>query len=128
MKKHEIALRLESMLALDPDTSVDVMTAIQELMDDLKTASVEDKGKLVYFVTVNEKKLDPAVKYPKQMIICHDILSELEKPELTLKEVQEVFKDAAERLGTRQDPYRIYAFYQKRMADEGWIERETQRI
>jgi hypothetical protein len=68
------------------------------------------------------------MKYPKQMLECYQIIAELEKPELTLKEIQDAIGVSAERLGTRQDPYRIYTFYQKRMADEGWIERDKARI
>lgn len=127
MKKNELLIRLNAMVALE-DNSVDILTALQELIDDIGTTEVEDKGKLTYFVKVNERKLDPAMKYPKQMLLCYDIIAELEKPELTLAEIKEAIGVSAERLGTRQDPYRIYAFYQKRMSDEGWIGREKSRI
>lgn len=126
MKKQEIVTRLTSMLELAK--APEIKSEIQALIDELGTSAVEDKGKLTYFVQVNERKLDPAMKYPKQMLTCYDIVKELGKDELTLAEIKDAVGASAERLGTRQDPYRIYAFYQKRMADEGWIGREKARI
>jgi hypothetical protein len=126
MKKNEIVNRLTSMLELAK--APEIKEQISALIADLGTTEVEDKGKLAYFVHVHERVMDPAHKYPRQMLACYDILAELGKTELTLAEVKDAIGANAERLQTRQDPYRIYAFYQKRMEDEGWIGREKARI
>jgi hypothetical protein len=126
MKKAEIVNRMKSILELPHKEQ---KTEWEQLFTDMEAANdVEDKGKLAYFVHVNERVMDPAKKYPRQMIACHDILLGLEKADLTLAEVKEAIGAKAELLQTRQDPYRIYAFYQKAMADEGWIGREKARI
>jgi hypothetical protein len=128
MKKTQLIERLNEILTIADMEAEGVAAEIRAFIDELDTAAVEDKGKLTYFIRVHEQTLDPAMKYPKQMLECYQIIAELEKPELTLKEIQDAIGVSAERLGTRQDPYRIYTFYQKRMADEGWIERDKARI
>jgi len=89
-------------------------------------------GRLVYRVRVNERVIDPTHKYPKQMLACWDIVHGActpdAEPVLTLEQVKAAIGENAEILQTKQDPYRIYAFYQKRMEDEGWISREKERV
>jgi hypothetical protein len=126
MKKTEIVSRLTAML--DIAKAPEIKECISVLIADLATAEPDDKGKLTYFVTVQERKLDPLQKYPKQMIEAHQILVETGKETLTMAEIKELMGKSAERLGTRQDPMSIYAFYQKRMGDEGWIGRAKERV
>lgn len=126
MKKQEIVNELVRISELSK--AAEIKAEIAVLIEALSTAPETDKGKLTYKVTVNEQVLDPAHKYPKQMLECYKIIKELDKEELTLAEIKDAIGVSAERLGTRQDPYRIYAFYQKRMADEGWIGRAKERV
>jgi hypothetical protein len=122
MKKNEIVNRLTSMLELAK--APEIKEQISGLIADLSTSPAGERTHVSRIVHVHERTLDPAKKYPRQMIACHDILLGLEKAELTLDEVKAAIGEKAEVLATRQDPYRIYAFYQKAMEDEGWIGRE----
>ena len=122
MKRNEIVDRLNTMLELTK--APEIKEQISSLIADLSTATRESGTRIARFVHVNERVLDPAHKYPKQMIACHDILLALGKPVLTLDEVKSAIGENAEVLATKQDPYRIYAFYQKRMEEDGWIGRE----
>lgn len=122
MKRNEIVDRLTTTLELTK--APEIRERIVELIADLSTSTREAGVRIARFVHVNERVLDPNHKYPKQMIACHDILSALGKPVLTLDEVKSAIGENAEVLATKQDPYRIYAFYQKRMEEEGWLSRE----
>lgn len=128
MKKNDIIARLASMRELTK--AIEIHAEIDALIADLGPAHIAEEGKLAYFVTVNERKLDPAQKYPRQMIECHKILEENVELGKTLDRARilELIGENAERLNTRQSPERIYAFYQKRMEDEGWLTRSKVRI
>lgn len=122
MKKNEIVDRLTSMLELAK--APEIKEQIQTLITDLNSAGELAKGKITRFVQVHERVLDPTHKYPRQMLVCYDALAAVGKAELTLEEVKEAIGAKAAELQTRQDPYRIYAFYQGRMVEEGWISKE----
>ena len=124
MKKQELISRLET---INANLNNDELTA---LIEQIRPANVSDGTKLHYFITVKERELDEAVKYPRQMLTCYDILAEnLEIGEtISREEVMKLIGENAEKLNTKQSPERIYAFYQKRMEDEGWIERTKERI
>lgn len=128
MKKSELISRLESMLELSK--APEIKEQLTQLINDLGPSTPEEKGKLTYYVKVNEAIIDPAVKYPRQMLECHKILLESVEPGTLLerKEILALIGEKAERLNTRQTPERIYAFYQKRMEDEGWLERAKERV
>jgi hypothetical protein len=127
MKKQEIVNRLSAMLELNK--APEIKTQIESLIADLNLTE-ETEGKLHYFVTVQEMKIDPAQKYPRQMIECHKILSEAGKVGETLSrdEVLKLIEAHAERLQTRQTAERIYSFYQKRMEEDGWLIRSKTRL
>lgn len=128
MKKAEIIARLEKMAELTK--AAEIKDEITQLIADLGPAAVVEEGKLTYFVTVNEAKMDPAQKYPRQMIECHKILTDNGKlgEKMTRTEILALIGEHSDRLNTRQTPERIYAFYQKRMEEEGWLVREKERI
>lgn len=128
MKKTDIIARLTSMRELTKAT--EIHASIDALIAELGPVSTVEEGKLACFVTVNERKLDPAQKYPRQMIECHQILAENVELGKTLDRARilELIGEHADRLNTRQSPERIYAFYQKRMEDEGWLTRSKFRI
>lgn len=128
MKKHDIIERLSAMAELTK--AAEIKEQIHALIADLGPAQVADTGKLKYFVTVNDRVVDPAMKYPKQMITCHEILVEAGKVGETLEraEILSLIGEKADLLNTRQTPERIYAFYQKRMEQEGWLTRAKERV
>lgn len=128
MKKSDIIARLASMQELAK--AVEIKEQISQLIADLGPATETPEGKLAYFVTVNERILDPNVKYPKQMLTCHEILVEAELVGKTVDraEILKLIGEKAERLNTRQTPERIYAFYQKRMEEDGWLTRNKERV
>lgn len=126
MKKQQIVDELTRIVALDK--AAQIKPEIQALIDQLNASTEPDKGKLTYYVEVGERKMDPAKKYPRQMIAVHDILVKAGLPKLTLDEIKALMGEHAAELQTKQDPMRIYAFYQKPMADEGWIARSTERV
>lgn len=126
MKKNEIVSALQAMAAMN---KADMSAAIEQLIVDLGPATTADPGKLVYFVTINDKVLDPAMKYPKQMLTCHDIIHEKAAGKtVSRSEILGWIGEEAEKLNTKQTPERIYAFYQKRMEDEGWLTRAKERV
>ena len=120
MKRNELIQALNEMKEM---TRANMVEKIDQLVAEL-TTSTESKAKIARFVHVRERVLDPACKYPRQMIACHEILESLGKETLTLDEVKAAIGENAEKLNTRQDPYRIYGFYQKPMEEAGWIARE----
>lgn len=124
MKKNELLNKLEEL-------NESLKSAeLASLIEEIRPVGVSDGTKLHYFVTVNEQVLDPAVKYPRQMLTCYDILASalpIGEP-VEREEVMRLIGEQADKLNTRQSPDRIYAFYQKRMEDEGWISRSTERI
>lgn len=115
---------------LESTKAPEIKEQITALITDLGPAQVADTGKLKYFVTVNTRVLDPAMKYPKQMLTCHEILTTAVEPGTVLERAQilELIGEKADLLNTRQTPERIYAFYQKRMEDEGWLTRAKDRV
>lgn len=127
MKKQDIITRLADIKEMSKS---EYQAGLSQLIADLGPASIVEEGKLTYFVQINERVLDPAQKYPKQMLTCHEILTEHAGvgTRLTRAEVLEHIGNHAELLNTRQTPERIYAFYQKRMEDEGWLTREKERV
>jgi len=126
MKRHEIVSALQSMTAMNKS---EMTAAIEALIADLGPATTADAGKLVYFVTINDKIVDPAMKYPKQMLTCHDIIHEKAAGKTVSRaEILGWIGEEAEKLNTKQTPERIYAFYQKRMEDEGWLTRAKERV
>lgn len=127
MKRNEIVNELIRISELAK--AAEIKTELCSLIGTLRaTAGGAPAGGLACFVHVNARVLDPTHTYPRQMLACHDVLVELGKDELTLAEVKDAIGANADKLATRQDPYRIYAFYQKRMEDEGWISRSKVRI
>lgn len=120
MKKAEIVKRIEQ-IAQEIEN-----VELTQLLSELNKKEV--KTKKHYYVHVRERVLEANVKYPYQMIELHKILEEQEKETMELAEIKELMAENAERLKTKQDPYRIYAYYQARMENEGWIERESERL
>lgn len=128
MKKADIIARLTSMRELTKAT--EIHAAIDALVSDMGPITEVAEGKLAYFVTVNEKKLDPAKKYPKQMLTCHQILEDAGLVGQTVErsKIMALIGEHADLLNTRQSPDRIYSFYQKPMEDEGWLTRAKERV
>lgn len=122
MKKAELVAKLNEIAALD---NADIRAALAAFIDQIGPVAEVAEGKVQYLVKINERVIDPAVKYPRQMIECHQILLDagLVGTEVDRAEVIRLINEHADRLATRQSPERIYAFYQKRMEDECWIER-----
>ena len=120
MKKAEIIARINE---IAQSQEIDELT---QLVEELNKAP-EPRTKKKYFIKVNERVIEENVKYPFQMIELHKILEEIGEEDIALAEVKEIMSENSDRLKTKQDPYRIYAYYQKRMEDEGWIERWNER-
>ena len=128
MKKADIIARLTTMRELTK--AVEVHAAIDQLVADLGPATETSEGKLHYYVEVKQQIIDPAVKYPKQMLTCYTIIKDkfgLDKP-VERKQIIDAINERSDELNTRQSPERIYAFYQKRMEEEGWVERAKERV
>lgn len=127
MKKSELLARLEAMETM---SKADIIEQIAKLKIELGPVTTAEPGKIVYFVELGEKKLDPNQKYPKQMLTCYDLIAKEIKvgERVTRAKILELIGNGAEELNTRQSPERIYAFYQKRMEDEGWLKREQERV
>lgn len=125
MKKNELICRLEE---LGGEIKSDKLAA---LIEQARPQSTDDGTRLHHYVVVADRKMNPLVKYPKQMVVVHDILvaDAGVGTRITRKDARVLIEAgvADGRLQTRQDPDRIYAFYQKRMEDEGWLTREKIR-
>jgi hypothetical protein len=127
MKTTQIVQRINEIAGLTK--TADMKSAMEALATELASMpEPTSKGKLEHRVCIGEAKQDPNCKYPRQMIEVHKILTELGKPVITLAEVRAAMGENVARLVTKQDPYRIFAFYQKRMEDEGWLTREKERV
>ena len=127
MKRNEIIARLQT--ATEATKLVDCKELLSSLIAELQSTTEPDKGKLVYTVQIHKMVQNPACKYPLQMVQCHNALWSA-SAEGTIRLTRKECVEAIEKSGTvvtRQSIDRIYAFYQKRMEDEGWIGRETIR-
>ena len=124
MKKTELIDRLSKAKELN---KAELAKELDSLIEELQSSG-PDNGKVAHFVHIHEKVTDPAKKYPRQMLVCFDALAKAEKPTMTLDEVKAAIGEAKEELQTRQDPYNVFAFYQGRMVEEGWITKEKVRV
>lgn len=127
MKRNEIVVELNKINELTK--AGDMHTALTDLITRLNTAKDTPEGKLVHYVHVREAKQEANVKYPTQLLQVHAALwgaSEQGARALTREECVKACEDAGT-IVTRQSIERIFAFYQKRMEDDGWISRETIR-
>lgn len=132
MKKQDIATRISNIIESFGEDSKQDLKALTELHEKL-TSSNEKTTRTAWFVTINEvdwDSIEADQKVPKQMRICHELLINEFNSETTLeiKGIREFFADKVEELGTKQDPYRIYAYYQKPLAECGAITREKTEV
>lgn len=125
MKRNEIVSQLEQIATIKKHS--EMLAAVNALKSTLESAPTDTEGRITHYVHVNARVLDPTHTYPTQMVACHDVLLGIGRAKCTLAEVKSAIGANADALKTRQDPYRIYAFYQKRMEEEGWLKREAVR-
>lgn len=132
MKRQEIVEKLESINELKAAEKTQALSDLIELIRPKSTASATHKS--VKFVTTNKvdiPKLEKSVKIPRQMqVIYNHLLAHVTKP-IALTELKDMInKDEklVEELKTRQTPFVIYNFYQKRMEENGMITRTTETV
>jgi hypothetical protein len=58
---------------------------------------------------------------PRQAMVLADMASEVAKDGITLAEFEKYVREQAPRLNTRQDPWRIYKYYEKPLLEKGAI-------
>lgn len=132
MKRQEIVEKLESINELKAAEKTEALAKLIESIRPKSTALSTHKS--VKFVNANKVdilELKKSVKIPRQMqVIYNHLLAHVTKP-VALTELKDMInKDEklVEELKTRQTPFVIYNFYQKRMEENGMITRTTEQI
>lgn len=122
MKKIELHNELLEIVNLSKS---DMIERIKELAESVKPKTVARGPKKQMFVRVHELNIDPSIKYPNQMLKLHKVLSRVCIEDMPLADVKKRMDEKpvyAKLLKTRQNPSRIYAWYQKRLMEEGALE------